>query len=233
MQAPNRLLTTVTALLIATPAFAALSKDDVKRLNESATVLSEIRNAPDGVPDSTWAKAECVVVIPGLKKAGFIVGGEFGSGVMSCRHANGWAPPVFMHLTKGSAGLQAGAQSIDLVLLVMNRSGADKLLSNKVTLGADASIAAGPVGRAASAATDAEMTAEMLSYSRAKGLFAGIDLSGGSLAPDDAANSRAYGSNVSARDVALGTATLATPAAAKAFTNALSRDVRATSGVKK
>jgi SH3 domain-containing YSC84-like protein 1 len=233
MQMSKRLLTSMTALLVATPAFGALSKDDVKHLNESATVLTEIRNSPDGIPESTWAKAECVVVIPGLKKAGFIVGGEFGSGVMSCRHSHAWSAPVFMHLTKGSAGLQAGAQSIDLVLLVMNRNGADKLLNNKVTLGADASVAAGPVGRAASAATDAQMTAEMLSYSRAKGLFAGIDLSGGSLSPDKSANERAYGANVSARDVALGTAPVATPAAAKVFTDALSREVRATSGVKK
>jgi lipid-binding SYLF domain-containing protein len=172
-------------------------------------------------------------VIPSLKKAAFIVGGEFGSGVMSCKHANTWGAPIFMQLTKGSAGFQIGAQSTDLVLVVMNRSGVDKLLGNKVTLGADASIAAGPAGRGATAATDAQMSAEMLSYSRARGLFAGVDLSGGTLRPDDSANAKAYGSNVSARDIALGTRPVAMSAEARAFTNALSSNVRATTGVKK
>lgn len=150
---------------------------------------------------------------------------------MSCRQANRWGAPIFMQLTKGSAGFQAGVQSTDLVLVVMNQRGAEKLLKNKVTLGGDASIAAGPVGRSASAATDAQMSAEMLSYSRSKGLFAGIDLSGGTLKPDDSANARAYG-NMSAREIALGTTHVAIPAEAHAFTNALGRDVRATSGVK-
>jgi lipid-binding SYLF domain-containing protein len=229
----KRVVLTVPALLLATTAFASSAKSDAKRLNESTTVLTEIRNAPDnGIPEQIWSKAECVVVIPSLKKAGFIVGGEFGSGVMSCRNAGKWTAPVFMELTKGSAGLQIGAQSTDLVLVVMNRKGVEKLLGNKVTLGADASIAAGPVGRHASAATDAQMTAEMLSYSRSKGLFAGIDLSGGSLRPDDSANARAYGAGVSARDVALGAKAVAMSADAKAFTDALSREARATTGVK-
>jgi lipid-binding SYLF domain-containing protein len=223
----------VTALLVATAALAAPSKDDVKRLNASTTLVSEIRSAPDnGIPEQVWAKAECVVVIPSLKKAAFIVGGEFGGGVLSCKHANAWGAPVFMELAKGSAGFQIGAQSTDLVLVVMNRSGVDKLLGNKVTLGADASVAAGPVGRTAAAATDAQMSAEMLSYSRTKGLFAGVDLSGGTLKPDGSANARSYGPNVSARDIAFGTVPVTMSAAAQAFTNALSRDVRATSGVK-
>jgi lipid-binding SYLF domain-containing protein len=223
----------VTALLVAATAFAQLSKSDTKKLNEATAVLSEIRNAPDnGIPDSIWSKAHCVVVIPDLKKAGFIVGGEHGSGVMSCKNANAWGPPVFMELTKGSAGLQAGVSSTDLVLVVMNERGADKLLRNKVTLGADASVAAGPVGRAASAATDAQLSAEMLSYSRAKGLFAGIDLSGGSLNPDNSKNERAYGANASARDIALGTTPVKMSPEAQAFTNSLGRDVRATSGKK-
>jgi lipid-binding SYLF domain-containing protein len=227
------IVASVMALLVAATAFAQLSKHDTQKLNEAAAVVSEIRDAPDkGIPDSIWSKAHCVVVIPGLKKAGFIVGGEHGSGVMSCRNANTWGPPVFMELTKGSAGLQAGVQSVDLVLLVMNERGADKLLRNKVTLGADASVAAGPVGRAASAATDAQMSAEMLSYSRAKGLFAGIDLSGGSLNPDHSKNERAYGPNASAREIALGTTSVKTDAEAKAFTNALGRESRGTSGEK-
>jgi len=227
----------VVVLLMATMASASSSKSsstsDAKRLNNATAALSEIRSAPDnGIPDQIWNKARCVLVIPSLKKAGFIVGFESGSGVMSCKHGSQWSAPIFMELTKGSAGFQIGAQSTELVLLVMNQSGVDKLLQNKVTLGADASIAAGPVGRAATAATDAQMTAEMLSYSRSKGLFAGIDLSGGSLRPDDSANKSAYGPNVSARDIAMGTAKVTMSAEARAFTDALGRDVRATSGVK-
>jgi SH3 domain-containing YSC84-like protein 1 len=224
----------VATLLAATTAFGALSKDDVKRLNESAALLSEIRNAPDdGIPQRIWNNAKCVVVIPSLRKAAFIIGGEFGSGVMSCRHAGKWGAPIFMEMAKGSAGFQIGAQSVDLVLIVTNQTGVEKLLRSKVTLGADASIAAGPVGRAASAATDMQLSAEMLAYSRAKGLFAGIDLSGGSLKPDESANARAYGSNVSARDIALGTTAVTVPVEMHAFTNALGRDVRGTTGVKK
>ena len=233
MRIMRTVVASAVALFAATAAFAQLKQHDIEKLNEAATVLSEIRNAPDsGIPDSIWSKAQCVVVIPDMKKAGFIVGGEHGSGVMSCKHAGAWGPPVFMELTKGSAGLQAGIQSVDLVLVVMNRSGVDKLLRNKVTLGADASIAAGPVGRAASAATDAQMSAEMLSYSRAKGLFAGIDLSGGSLNPDTSKNERAYGPNASAREIALGTTPVKMSAEARAFTNALGRETRGTSGVK-
>src|SRR5258705_5810075 len=232
MKPMKTIVASATALLVAATAFAQLSKHDTQKLNEATTVLSEIRNAPDnGIPDSIWSKAHCVVVIPDLKKAGFIVGGEHGSGVMSCKHADTWGPPVFMELTKGSAGLQAGIQSVDLVLVVMNQGGVDKLLRNKVTLGADASIAAGPVGRAASAATDAQLSAEMLSYSRAKGLFAGIDLSGGSLNPDTSKNERAYGANASARDIALGTTPVKMGAEAQTFTNALGRQTRGTSGV--
>ena len=233
MRTTKTVVAGVTVLMMATSAFAQLKKSDVEKLNEAATVLTEIRNAPDnGIPDSIWNKARCVVVIPDLKKAGFIVGAEHGSGVMSCKHANTWGPPVFMELSKGSAGLQAGIQSVDLVLVVMNQDGVDKLLRNKVTLGADASVAAGPVGRAASAATDAQLSAEMLSYSRAKGLFAGIDLSGGSLNPDTSKNERAYGANASARDIALGTTPVKMSAEAQAFTNALGRQTRGTSGVK-
>jgi lipid-binding SYLF domain-containing protein len=231
MRTLKTIVASATVLLMAASAFGQLKKSDIEKLNDSATVLTEIRNAPDkGIPDSIWNKAHCVVVIPSLKKAGFIVGGEHGAGVMSCRHANMWGPPVFMELTKGSAGLQAGVSSTDLVLVVMNERGAEKLLNNKVTLGADASVAAGPVGRTASAGTDAQLSAEMLSYSRSKGLFAGIDLSGGSLNPDKSENARAYGSNASTRDIALGTTPVKVSPEMQAFTNALGREVRATSG---
>jgi lipid-binding SYLF domain-containing protein len=224
----------VASLLVASTAFATLSKHDVEKLNESAAVLLEIRNAPDnGIPERVWNSAQCVVVIPTLKKAAFIIGGEFGSGVMSCRHGGKWGAPVFMEMTKGSAGLQIGAQSVDLVLVVMNQSGVAKLLGNKVTLGADASVAAGPVGRSASAATDAQMKAEMLAYSRAKGLFAGVDVSGGSLRPDESANMRAYGPTGNARNIAMGTESVKIPVEAQAFINALGRDVTGTSGATK
>ena len=233
MHTTKGLIVGVAALLAASTAFGSSNvRDDSKTLARATTVLSEFRNAPpNGIPDSVWNRAECVVVIPGVKKAGFILGGEFGSGVMSCRRGNAWGAPVFMELAKGSAGLQAGFSSTDLVLLVMNRSGVQKLLNNKVTLGADASIAAGPVGRTASAGTDAQMTAEMLSYSRSKGIFAGIDLSGGTLKPDTDANAAMYG-GVSAKDIALGTTPVTMTAEGRAFTNALSQGVRATTGVK-
>jgi lipid-binding SYLF domain-containing protein len=233
MRIIKRAIAGLAVLLVASPAWAApLTKDEVKLLNDSAELLSEIRNAPDnGIPGEIWSKAQCAVVIPSLKKAGFIVGGEFGSGVMSCRRGTGWSAPVFMSLAKGSAGLQIGAEAIQLVLVVMNEKGAEKLLGNKVTLGADTSVAAGPVGRAATAATDAQLTAEMLAYSRAKGLFAGVDLSGGALRPDDDKNREAYGANVKARDIALGT-TVTVPAEARTFTRALGSEVRATSGAK-
>ena len=223
------------ALSFVAPLFAEdQEKKEAKedhRISESASVLKEIIGVPEGIPKDLLNKAVCVVVYPSVKKAAFIVGGEFGSGVMSCKQGNKWGAPIFMQLTKGSAGFQIGAQSVDLVLVVMNERGVEKLLRNKVTLGADASIAAGPVGRSANAATDAQMSAEMLSYSRAKGLFAGIDLSGGALKPDESANAHAYG-NASAKDIALGTTPVTIPPQARAFTNALSREVRSTTGVK-
>ena len=157
MRTPIAVVVGTTGLLTATLAFGALSKGDIKDLNKATTVLSEFRNSSD-ISESVWRKAHCVLVIPSLKKVAFIVGGESGSGVMSCRQSNGtWGAPIFMQLTKGSAGFQVGAQSTELVLFVMNESGADKLLRNKVTLGTDASIASGPVGRSATAATDAQL----------------------------------------------------------------------------
>ena len=232
MRLPIAAAVATTGLLTATLAFGALSKDDLKHLNRATTVLSEFRNSSD-IPESVWTKADCVLVIPSLKKAAFIVGGEGGSGVMSCRHSNGaWGTPVFMQLTKGSVGFQVGASSTELVLFVMNASGAEKLLSNKTTLGTDASIAAGPVGRTATAATDAQMTAEMLSYSHSKGLFAGVNLSGGALTADKDANTRAYGSTASAKEIALGTTPVTALAQARGFTDALGRTTRATTGVK-
>ncbi len=216
---------TMAACLIATAAYAALSKDEVKRLREGSAILTELRASPDkGIPEELWKRAECVIVIPSMKTAAFIVGGEYGSGVMSCRTGRTWSNPLFMQLAKGSLGLQIGGKQTDLVLLVMNRRGIDKLLEDKVSLGADASLAAGPVGRSASAATDAQLHAEILSYSHSSGVFAGINLSGGVLRPDKDADQRAYGPTVGARDVASGAGGFSTPSAAMPFLQALGRE---------
>jgi len=227
----KKLTISCVSCLFAASAFAALNENEVKRLGDAATVLTELRSAPDkGIPEDLWHRAQCVLVIPSLKKAAFVLGGETGSGVMSCRRAQGWSAPAFMHLAKGSFGLQIGAEQVDLVLLVMNQGGADKLLQNKVSLGTDASLAAGPVGRSANAATDAQVHAELLAYSRSQGLFAGIDLSGGVLRPDTEANARAYGSGVTATQVVENTHHVAVPRAAQSFVRALSRDVQETTG---
>jgi lipid-binding SYLF domain-containing protein len=215
---------TIAIVTAATTASAAdLSQKAADRIKEAATTLQEIHAVPDkDIPQELWEKADCVIVIPGLKKAAFIIGGEFGKGLMSCRRNNQWSAPIFMEMQKGSWGLQIGAESIDLILLVMNPNGVDKLLNNKVALGADASVAGGPVGRSAHAATDAQLKSEILSWSRAQGLFAGIDVSGGVLKPDTDDNAALYGKNVTPRDVVLG-GKVTPPAATKAFMDALKR----------
>jgi SH3 domain-containing YSC84-like protein 1 len=198
-----------------------ISTTEARRIQEAATVLKEIHAVPDkDIPRELWERAACVLVVPSLKKAAFIVGGEYGSGLMSCRQGAAWSAPIFMQVGKGSWGLQFGAQSIDLVLLVMNESGMQKLMRSKVTLGAEASVAAGPVGRDARAATDAMMKAEILSYSRAQGLFAGINLSGGVIKADLDDNVDLYGPGVAPRDVILGTS-VKPPASTDAFMEAL------------
>jgi lipid-binding SYLF domain-containing protein len=202
---------------------ADVSTSQRKRIDEAAVVLKEIHAAPDkDVPIELWNKASCVIVVPGLKKAAFVFGGEYGKGLMSCRRDGTWSAPIFMQIGKGSWGFQIGAQSIDLVLLVMNARGTQKMLRNKVTLGAEASVAAGPVGRDARAATDAQMKAEILSYSRAQGLFAGINISGGVVKAADEDNEDLYGPGVAPRDVVLGTGVSA-PASAEPFMRALNR----------
>ena len=219
---------TITALILgvfaSTAAAADLSTRETKRIEEAAIVLKEIHAAPDkDIPRELWDKAECVIVVPGLKKAAFVIGGEYGNGLMSCKHNGDWGAPVFMQVGKGSWGLQIGAQSIDLVLLVMNKSGMEKMLKNKVSLGAEVSLAAGPVGRDARAATDAQMKAEILSYSRTQGLFVGINLSGGIVRPDVDDNADLYGKNVSPRDVVMG-GTAKAPAVTEPFMAALRRN---------
>jgi lipid-binding SYLF domain-containing protein len=202
---------------------ADVSTSEAKRIREAATVLKEIHAVPDkDIPQELWNKAECVLVVPSLKKAAFVIGGEYGKGLLSCRRDGAWSAPIFMQLGKGSWGFQIGAQSIDLVLLVMNESGLDKMLGDRVTLGAEASVAAGPVGRDARAATDAQLKAEILSYSRTQGLFAGVNISGGVLKPDMDDNQDLYGKEISPHDVVLGS-TVKTPTVMQPFVAALER----------
>ena len=214
-----------TALLAGvTSASAAISTADAKRLDGAARTVQDIRG---DIPEDYWTRARCVLVIPDLKKAAFFIGGEYGKGVMSCRAGDQWSAPVFIELAKGSWGFQAGVEQADLVLLVMNERGVQKLLQNKTTLGADASVAAGPIGRRSAVGTDAQLTAEILSYSRSQGLFAGIDLSGGVLRPDADANIDAYGRGAEPRTI-LASRELSAPPEARAFLRALGRAAPAT-----
>jgi len=220
---------TVASVLWSAAAFADLSTSELERVQKATEVVAALREAPDrGIPEDLWGKAECVIVMPSVKKAAFGVGGEFGKGVMSCRQGTGWTAPVFMEMAKGSFGLQIGAQATDLVLLVMNRQGVNRMLDDHVTLGTDASVAAGPVGRTGVAATDHKFNAEVLSYSRSKGLFAGIDVSGGVLRPDKDSNEHAYGTGTTAKAVVSTGA--ATPAQMQPFTTSLGSNTRATTG---
>jgi SH3 domain-containing YSC84-like protein 1 len=213
----------VLGLSIPSVQAADLSSREANRIQEAATVLQEIQGVPDkSIPKDLWDRAACVLVVPSLKKGALIIGGEYGKGLMSCRHDGEWTAPIFMQIGKGSWGLQLGVQSIDLVLLVMNTSGAEKMLRNKVSLGAEASIAGGPVGRDARAATDAQMKAEILSYSRTQGLFAGINLSGGVVRADVDDNIDLYGKTTAPRDVVM-MGTVAAPAVTDAFMTALKR----------
>jgi len=225
-----------TALTLGSAGFSAaqqLSGDERDRIQNSAAIIHELGATPDNdIPQTIWDKAQCVIVVPQLKKAAFLVGGEYGRGLMSCRRGSGWSSPIFMELEKGSWGFQIGAEQIDLVLLVMNERGVQRILGDKVTLGAEASATAGPVGRTAAAETDAQLSAEVLSYSRSQGLFAGVDVSGGVLKTDDRANGNLYGSGISAKDIVAGERFRTVPAAARAFTNALARGPVATSGQK-
>jgi lipid-binding SYLF domain-containing protein len=206
----------VLALLGEVASASDQTKDD-ERLRNSGTVLKEILDVPDSIPQDLLDKADCVVVFPSVLKAAFIVGGSYGRGAMSCRKGEdfrgSWGAPTMMALEGGSFGLQIGGQATDFVLLVMNESGARGILASKVKLGGDASVAAGPVGRDASAETDATLRAEILSYSRARGLFAGVSLEGSTIRPDDGDNRRVYGKEIPARDIVLAGAVAPPPAA--------------------
>src|SRR6516165_5842540 len=209
--------TAILCLMIPRFAIAADNEHEQERVKESGNVMTELLNSSSGIPIDVLNKAECVIVLPSVKKAGFLVAGQYGKGVMTCRggeHFDGaWSAPTMMQSSGGSFGLQAGGQATDFVVLVMNDKGARALLKGKAKLGADASVAAGPVGRDAEASTNAAMSAEMLSYSRAQGVFAGVSLSGTSLGPDGGANEKLYGKKVSAEEILSGSVTKPSSAA--------------------
>ena len=195
----------VVMILGALPMLAA--NDAVKRLQDSATVLSEVMATPDkAIPQDLLNSADCIVVVPGVKKAAFIVGAKYGRGFISCRNENGvgWSAPGGVRVEGGSFGFQIGGSETDVIMLIKNRRGAEKLMKDKVTLGADASVAGGPVGRTSSAETDAMMHAEILTWSRSRGLFAGVALNGATLRPDDDTNRDLYGSSMPEKDIVFG-----------------------------
>jgi len=212
-----------------TPSAFARAKDNEKennRIQNAGTVLKEVLDVPENIPGGLLNKARCVIVLPSVLKAAFIVGGDYGRGVMTCRTGTDrkgpWGAPVMMAMEGGNVGFQAGGQATDFVILVMNSRGADSLLHSKVKLGADASAAAGPKGREAEAATDVTIRAEMLSYSRARGLFAGVSLEGSTLRSDGEANERVYGKDVSAKDV-IGQSKVTAPKSAHTLLSVLQR----------
>jgi lipid-binding SYLF domain-containing protein len=211
------LASSLAMALIAPVTFA--QKDEARRLEESGRVMQEILNVPDDIPRDLLNRARCVVVLPSVVKGAFIVGADYGRGAMVCRsgpnYDGPWGAPTMMALEGVSFGFQAGGQATDFVLLVMNRSGINSLLKSKVKLGGDASVAAGPVGRTAEADTDAFMRAEILTYSRSRGVFAGVSLEGATLHTDEDANAALYGHDVTSRQIIEGPTPPQPPASAQ------------------
>ena len=198
------IITTTLATAVALTPLLAQDNEPAQRLDAAAAVLSEIMATPDkGIPQDLLEKAHCIVIVPELKTAAFVFGGKYGKGYLSCRKTGGagWSAPGTVRIEGGSVGFQIGASSTDLIMLVMNERGADKLLSSKFTLGAEASVAAGPVGRTATAQTDAQIHADILSWSRSQGLFAGVALEGATLRQDLDDNATLYGKKLENREV--------------------------------
>jgi len=214
----NRVWLVVLMLAGVLPVVGQMKENE--RIQESATVMKEILDMPDTINRDVLNKAECIVIYPSVKKAAFIVGGSYGRGVITCRKGQDfsgpWSAPAMFALEGGSFGFQIGAQATDFVLLVMNEAGAKSVMSSKVKLGGDASVAAGPVGRTASAETDIVMKAEILSYSRAQGLFAGVSLEGSTMRSDDGGNKALYGKELSAKEI-VREGKVAPPASAQAL----------------
>jgi len=212
------------ALMLAFTGLAIAEEDAIERITEARTVFEEIMGTPDkGIPRDLLAKAHCIVIVPSVKRAGFIVGGQYGVGLASCRQpgGTGWTGPSTVKVEGGSFGLQIGGGETDVVMMVMNESGANKLMKSEFTLGGEGAVMAGPVGRAASAETDAYLRAEILSYSRSRGLFAGIALKGSTLRSDDGDNKKIYGKEVRHEEVLRGK--VASPATAKPLLDTLSK----------
>lgn len=213
---------TLALALLSVTAVLHAGEADNRRLADSATMFKEIMDTPDrSIPRDLLKSAECAVLVPGLKKAGFIVGAKYGRGFASCRTPKGWSAPVAMRVEGGSVGFQIGASETDIILLVMNKRGMDRLLSSKFTLGAEASVAAGPVGRESQAQTDVTMRAEILSWSRSRGVFAGIALQGATLRADEDTDKDLYGKVVDRADVLNGK--VDTPPAAAELISTLTR----------
>jgi len=209
---------------VAAGAMLAAEESADNRLQNASDVVKEMMGMPDkGIPQDLVDKAQCIVVVPGLKKAAFIVGGQFGRGYASCRKAAGgkFGAPAAVKMEGGSFGLQLGGQSTDVIMLVMDQRGMDKLASDKFTIGVDAAAAAGPVGRDTRADTDAKMHAEILSYSRSRGAFAGLSLQGATMRPDQEENQKLYGKAMSNKEILNGN--VSTPAATRVLTSALNR----------
>lgn len=213
------------ALLLVPVLFASNRDDDIDRVQAAGRVFSEIMQAPDGgIPQDLLQRAKCIVIVPGNVKFAFIFGGNYGRGIASCRTANGWSAPLFIAMGGGSVGYQIGGSSTDLVLLLMNNHALQSLLSDNFKLGANAAVAAGPVGRKASASTDLKLNAEILSYSRSKGVFAGVSLNGSVIKVDESGDEALYGPNVDRHKILDGS--VKAPAAA----NALQRDLHRYAG---
>ena len=222
-------ITLILLPTVSSVARAANKDKDEDRLKDCGTVLKEILDIPDNIPQNLLDKADCVVVYPSVLKAAFVVGGSYGRGAMTCRKGENftgaWSAPTMMALEGGSFGFQIGGQATDFVLLVMNESGARGILAGKVKLGGDASVAAGPVGRDASAETDVTLRSEILSYSRSRGLFAGISLEGSTIRPDNKANEQIYGKKLEAKQIVLSDQ-VRVPAAAEQLVSTLDSKTR-------
>src|SRR3954454_590008 len=221
-----RYFTVALCCMLASSTLSADNKEQ-GRLEQCGVVMQEVLGVPDNIPQELLEKAECVIVIPSMTKVAIGIGGSYGRGAMSCRTGRAfdgpWGAPAMYSLEGGSVGLQLGAESTDVVMLVMNNRGVDALLSSKVKLGGNASAAAGPKGRNLEASTDATMRAEILSYSRARGLFAGVSLEGTSLRPDDDASTAVYGRKMTARAIVTGK-TVAVPESGRHFIDVLEKD---------
>jgi len=216
----------VCLTLVASAAYSQKLNKEQKRLEESGVVMQEVLNIPDNIPHELLEKAECVIVIPSVKKLAFGIGADYGRGAMVCRTGEKfrghWGAPAMYALEGGSIGFQIGGEATDLILLVMNDRGMESILSSKVKLGADASVAGGPKGRDVSADTDAWMRAEILSYSRSRGLFAGVSLEGSTIRPDDEASEQVYGHAIKAKEIVRGEHT-GVPATGRNLVNVLQK----------